>query len=78
MPFRHVRVPVSSLPRRAQKLFSWFGGYGLDVAAGWMASIGLEPGYLMALAAGSAEFFGGLTLIAGALVRPASLVLAFR
>ena len=61
----------------AQKLFGWFGGFGLDGTAGWMASIGLEPGYLMALAAGSAEFFGGLALIAGALVRPASLVLAF-
>jgi putative oxidoreductase len=27
----------------AQKLFGWFGGYGLDGTAGWMASIGLEP-----------------------------------
>lgn len=60
----------------AQKLFGWFGGYGLEGTAGWMASIGLEPGYLMALAAGSAEFFGGLALLAGFLVRPAALVLA--
>ena len=41
-----------------------------------MASIGLEPGYLLALMAGSAEFFGGLFLIFGLLVRPTALVLA--
>lgn len=60
----------------AQKLFGWFGGYGLEGTAGWMTSIGLEPGMLMAVLAGSAEFFGGLLLIIGLLVRPAALVLA--
>jgi len=60
----------------AQKLFAWFGGYGLEGTAGWMASIGLEPGYLLALMAGSAEFFGGLFLILGLLVRPSAIVLA--
>ncbi|WP_100644377.1 DoxX family protein [Alteromonas facilis] len=60
----------------AQKLFAWFGGYGLEGTGQWMASIGLEPGYFMALMAGSAEFFGGLLLIAGLLTRPAALVLA--
>lgn len=60
----------------AQKLFGWFGGYGLEGTAGWMASIGLEPGLLMAMAAGGAEFFGGLLLIIGLLVRPAALILA--
>jgi putative oxidoreductase len=60
----------------AQKLFGWFGGYGLEGTAGWMASIGLEPGMMMAAMAGSAEFFGGLLLIIGLLVRPAALVLA--
>ncbi|BFM15307.1 DoxX family protein [Maricurvus nonylphenolicus] len=60
----------------AQKLFGWFGGYGLQGTAGWMDSIGLSPGYLMAGLAGSAEFFGGLLLIVGLLVRPAALTLA--
>ena len=60
----------------AQKLFGWFGGYGLEGTADWMASIGLEPGLLMAAMAGSAEFFGGLLLISGLLVRPAALMLA--
>ena len=60
----------------AQKLFGWFGGYRLEGTAGCMASIGLEPGYPMALLAASAEFFGGFLLVVGLLVRPAALVLA--
>jgi putative oxidoreductase len=60
----------------AQKLFGMFGGYGLEGTAGWMESIGLGPGMLMATLAGSAEFFGGLLLIVGLLVRPAAIVLA--
>ena len=60
----------------AQKLFGWFGGYGLEGTAGWMTSIGLEPGLLMATMAGGAEFIGGLLLIIGLLVRPVALMLA--
>ncbi|SFD14809.1 DoxX family protein [Pseudoalteromonas denitrificans] len=60
----------------AQKLFAWFGGYGLEGTGGWMESIGITPGILMAGMAGSAEFIGGLLLIFGLLVRPASFVLA--
>ncbi|NEZ04996.1 DoxX family protein [Wenzhouxiangella sp. XN201] len=60
----------------SQKLFGWFGGNGLEGTAGWMASIGLEPGLAMAVLAGSAEFFGGLALIIGLLVRPAAVALA--
>lgn len=60
----------------AQKLFGWFGGYGLVGVGQWMESIGLSPGYWMALMAGSAEFFGGLALIVGVLARSAAAVLA--
>ncbi len=60
----------------AQKLFAWFGGYGLEATGQWMQSIGITPGYLMALMAGSAEFFGGLLLIIGLLTRPTGFVLA--
>ena len=60
----------------AQKLFAWFGGYGLGGTGQWMESIGLSPGYLMALMAGSAEFFGGILLIIGFLTRPTALILA--
>ena len=61
----------------AQKLFGWFGGYGLEGTGQWMDSIGLSPGYWMALGAGSAEFFGGLLLLAGLLTRPTAIVTAF-
>jgi putative oxidoreductase len=43
----------------AQKLFSWFGGHGLSGTGGF-ESIGFRPGRLFALAAGLAEFGGGL------------------
>lgn len=64
------------LAHGAQKLFGWFGGYGLEATGAWMTSIGIEPGLLMASLAGGAEFFGGLALIFGFLVRPAAAVLA--
>jgi putative oxidoreductase len=41
-----------------------------------MTSIGLEPGYQLALLAGSTEFFGGIALLIGLLVRPAALMLS--
>lgn len=74
-----LRIPVGIIlaAHGAQKLFGWFGGYGLAGTGQWMASIGLEPGYLMALLAGSAEFFSGLALILGLLTRPAAAVSAF-
>ncbi len=73
-----LRVPVGVIfsAHGAQKLFAWFGGYGLEGTGQFMASQGLEPGFLMALLVGSAEFFGGLALIFGLLVRPAAGVLA--
>lgn len=71
-----LRIPVGTIlaAHGSQKLFAWCGGYGLEGTGAWMASIGLEPGYLMALLAGSAEFFGGLALILGFLTRPAAAV----
>ena len=74
-----LRIPVGLIlmAHGAQKLFAMFGGYGLEGTGQFMASLGLEPGYLMALLAGSAEFFGGAALVIGLLVRPASAVIAF-
>lgn len=73
-----LRVPVGIIfmAYGAQKLFGWFGGYGLEGTGQWMDSIGLGPGVLMAFLAGSAEFFGGLFILLGLLTRPASLALA--
>jgi len=74
-----LRVPVGLIlaAHGAQKLFGWFGGNGLAGTAQWMSSMGMEPGLLMAILAGGAEFFGGLALVLGLLTRPAALVAAF-
>ncbi|QYJ86928.1 DoxX family protein [Shewanella mesophila] len=74
-----LRAPIGLIlaAHGAQKLFAWFGGYGLEGTGQWMASIGMTPGYLMALLAGSAEFFGGLALVLGLVTRPAAAVAAF-
>lgn len=73
-----LRVPVGIIfmAHGAQKLFGWFGGYGLEGTGQWMASIGLGPGVLMAFLAGSAELFGGLFILLGLLTRPAAASLA--
>jgi putative oxidoreductase len=74
-----LRIPVGVIfaAHGAQKLFGWFGGYGLEGTGQFFGSIGLNPGYLMALLAGLVEFFGGLALVLGVLVRPAAAALAF-
>lgn len=73
-----LRVPAGIIfaAHGAQKLFGWFGGYGLTATAGWLESIGIAPGLPFALLAGGAEFFGGLLLLLGLLTRPAALALA--
>lgn len=74
-----LRVPIGLIlaAHGAQKLFGWFGGNGLAGTAQWLSSMGMEPGLLMAILAGGAEFFGGLALVLGLLTRPAALVAAF-
>ena len=73
-----LRLPLGAIfiAHGAQKLFGSFGGYGLEGTGQYMASLGLNPGYLMALMAGSAEFFGGVALVVGLLVRPAGMILS--
>ncbi len=70
-----ILVGIIFMAHGSQKLFGMFGGYGLEGTGQYMASLGLNPGYLMALLSGSAEFFGGLALFLGLLARPAALVL---
>ena len=50
-----------------QKLFGWFGGYGLDGTGGYFESLGLTPGRKHATAAGVAETLGGALVTLGAL-----------
>jgi putative oxidoreductase len=49
----------------AQKLFGVFGGGGLNGTAGMFDNIGLQPGWLHARAAGTAEFLGGALIALG-------------
>lgn len=76
LPLR-LGIGVVMLGHGAQKLFGWFGGYGLEATGQFFAeSLGLKPGILMALLAGGTEFFGGLLLIAGLFTRAAGLAIA--
>lgn len=60
----------------AQKLFGWFGGHGLAGTAGFFDQLGFRPGRAFALAAGLAEFGGGLLVATGLLgpIGPALIV----
>jgi putative oxidoreductase len=49
----------------AQKLFGWFGGYGLAGTGGYFEKLGFRPGRLFAGAAGVSELTGGLLIALG-------------
>ena len=51
----------------SQKLFGWFGGYGLSGTGAFFESLGFRPGRLFATAAALTEVAGGLALAAGLL-----------
>jgi putative oxidoreductase len=51
----------------AQKLFGWWGGYGLDGTSAWLESMGLRPGRPWAVLAGGSEFAGGVLSLLGLL-----------
>ena len=48
-----------------QKLFGWFGGYGIKGTGGWFESIGIKPGNLVATFSGIAELVAGILFILG-------------
>ena len=60
----------------AQKLFSWFGGYGVKGTGGWFESIGIKPGVTMALLAGLTELIGGMLFAVGLLTPLAGIMIA--
>lgn len=51
----------------SQKLFGWFGGYGLAGTAGYFETIGFRPGRVFAFAAAATEIASGLMLALGLL-----------
>ena len=72
-PLVRVVAGLFLVPHGAQKLFGWFGGYGLSATDQFFqAKLGLPAG--VALAAGLIEFFGGLALALGLFTRPAAVL----
>ena len=51
----------------SQKLFGWFGGYGLAGTGGFFESLGFRPGRFFAAAAGATELSAGLLVALGVL-----------
>jgi putative oxidoreductase len=49
----------------AQKVFGWFGGYGLQGTGGFFETLGFRPGVMFATLAGLSELVGGLLLVLG-------------
>jgi len=49
----------------AQKLFGWFGGYGLAGTSGFFENLGFRPGRLFATAAAAGEIVSGLLIAFG-------------
>ncbi len=51
----------------SQKLFGWFGGYGLTAVSGYFEGLGFRPGRFFALAAAFGEVASGVLVAAGLL-----------
>jgi putative oxidoreductase len=60
----------------AQKLFGWFGGYGIAGTGAFLEQLGFRPGRPFAAAAGASELAGGLLVALGLLgpIGPALIV----
>ena len=71
-----VVVGLALSAHGAQKLFGWFGGYGIAGTGQFLESVGFRPGRLMAFAAGLSETAGGLLVALGLLgpIGPALLL----
>lgn len=74
-PMVRIAAGLILVPHGAQKLFGWFGGYGIDATGQFFAAkLGLPAS--LALLAGLIEFAGGLALAAGLLTRPVAALVA--
>jgi len=60
-----VLFGVAIAAHGAQKLFGWFGGYGLKGTGGVFETLGFRPGIAFAAAAALSEFGGGVLLTLG-------------
>ena len=60
-----IVVGLAMAAHGSQKLFGWFGGYGLDGTGGFFESIGFRPGRTFAFMAGATEVVSGLLIALG-------------
>jgi putative oxidoreductase len=67
--FLRLFLGVLLFAHGTQKLFGWFGGYGLDGTGGFFEQVGHRPGRTMAALAGLSEA-GGATLLVLGLLTP--------
>jgi putative oxidoreductase len=62
-----VRLVLGALmaAHGAQKLFGWFGGYGLAAVSGFFETLGFRPGRLFATVASASEVVSGVLMAVG-------------
>jgi len=60
-----LAVGLTLVGHGTQKLFGWFGGYGLQGTGGFLEQLGFQPGARAALMAGLTEAGGGALLTLG-------------
>ncbi|MDF2814762.1 MAG: DoxX family protein, partial [Paenibacillus sp.] len=70
-----IVIGLTFIGHGVQKLFGWFGGYGPKGTGGWLESIGIRPGILMAVLAGLLEVVGGILFAAGFLTPLAAAII---
>ncbi|MBF0562288.1 MAG: DoxX family protein [Alphaproteobacteria bacterium] len=74
-PMVRVTAGLLLVPHGAQKLFGWFGGYGVEATGQFFATkLGLPAS--LALLAGLIEVFGGIALALGLATRPVAALVA--
>ncbi|HEX6389974.1 MAG TPA: DoxX family protein, partial [Solirubrobacteraceae bacterium] len=71
-----LALGVVILPHGLQKVFGWFGGWGLEGTLGWFSSIGIPV--VLGILAIAADFAGALALIAALAGSIASLRARYR
>ncbi|MEC2060344.1 MULTISPECIES: DoxX family protein [Bacillus] len=60
-----IMIGVVFLFYGTQKLFGWFGGYGIKGTGQWFESIGVKPGNAAAALSGLGELVSGILFILG-------------
>lgn len=60
-----VFIGLALAAHGSQKLFGWFGGYGLNGTGGFFEQLGYRPGKMFAAMAGLGEAGGGLLTALG-------------